>query len=196
MSLKGKKIGVGLTGSHHTFSKVFKQIENLIEQKAEVFPIVSNTVKETDTKFGKATEHLEKLEKITGKKVVTTMPGAEPFGPKNPLDCMLIAPLTGNSMARLANGITDHPVLMAAKSTIRNQNPVVLAVTTNDALGLNGVNLMRLMNAKHIYFVPFGQDNPYKKPNSVSANLDLTIDTIQFALNHEQIQPVILPYVD
>ncbi|RKQ37532.1 dipicolinate synthase subunit B [Oceanobacillus halophilus] len=196
MILEGKRIGIGLTGSHHTFSKVFTQIESLVEKNVEVIPIVSYTVQNTDTKFGTAREHLEKLESITSNKVITSMPEAEPFGPQIPLDCMVIAPLTGNSLAKMANGITDNPVLMAAKSTIRNQSPVVLGVTTNDALGLNGVNLMRLMNSKHIYFIPFGQDNPAKKPNSLVANLDLLEDSIKSALTGEQLQPVIIPFTD
>jgi dipicolinate synthase subunit B len=194
MSLKGKRIGIGLTGSHHTLSKVFSQIENLVNQGAEVIPIASYTVQNTETKFGRGEEHLQKLEELTGQKVITSIPDAEPLGPDNPLDCMVIAPLTGNSMAKFSNGITDNPVLMAAKSTIRNQNPVVLSVTTNDALGLNGVNLMRLLNSKYIYFVPFGQDNPMKKPNSLVANLDLLEDTIKSAIDHEQLQPIIIPF--
>ncbi|WP_068672352.1 dipicolinate synthase subunit B [Oceanobacillus sp. Castelsardo] len=194
MNLKGKRVGVGLTGSHHTFSKVFLQIENLMNQGVEVIPIASYTVQSTETKFGRGEDHLKKLEELTGQKVITSMPDAEPLGPDKPLDCMVIAPLTGNSMAKFANGITDNPVLMAAKSTIRNQNPVVLSVTTNDALGLNGVNLMRLLNSKYIFFVPFGQDNPMKKPNSLVANLDLLEDTIKSAIDHEQLQPIIIPF--
>lgn len=196
MSLAGKRIGFGLTGSHHTHSQVFPQIEKLIEEQAEVIPIVSYTVQTIDTKFGKATEHIEKLEAITGKKVVKTIPEAEPFGPKYPLDCMVIAPLTGNSLSKLSNALTDNPVLMAAKSTMRNQNPVLLGVTTNDALGLNGINLMRLMNSKNIYFIPFGQDDPYKKPNSLTANLDFLVDSVKSALNGKQVQPIIIPYMD
>ncbi|KKE78415.1 dipicolinate synthase subunit B [Oceanobacillus caeni] len=194
MNLKGKRIGIGLTGSHHTFSKVFLQIENLVNKGVEVIPIASYTVQSTETKFGRGEDHLNKLEELTGQKVITSMPDAEPLGPDKPLDCMVIAPLTGNSMAKLANGITDNPVLMAAKSTIRNQNPVVLSVTTNDALGLNGINLARLLNSKFIYFVPFGQDNPMKKPNSLVANLDLLEDTIKSALDREQLQPIIIPF--
>ncbi|PAV30051.1 dipicolinate synthase subunit B [Virgibacillus profundi] len=194
MSLEGKRIGFGLTGSHHTYSQIFPQIEKLMAEKAEVIPIVSYTVKNIDTKFGKAEEHIEKIESITGKRVISTMPEAEPLGPKNPLDCMIIAPLTGNSLSKMANALTDSPVLMAAKSTMRNQSPVVLGITTNDALGLNGVNLMRLMATKYIYFIPYGQDNPYKKPNSLVANLDYLVDTVKAALEHEQIQPVIIPY--
>ena len=194
MSLEGKRIGFGITASHCTFSEVFPQLERLMQLKAEVVPIVTYTVRTTDTKFGKAKDHIDKIESITGKKVITTIPEAEPLGPNSPLDCMVIAPLTGNSLSRLANGITDSPVLMAAKATMRNQSPVVLGIATNDALGLNGVNLMRLMNAKFVYFVPYGQDQPYLKPNSLVADLNLLPETVSFALEHEQLQPVIVPY--
>ncbi|OZU90271.1 dipicolinate synthase subunit B [Virgibacillus indicus] len=194
MNLEGKRIGIGLTGSHHSYRLIFPQIEKLMAEKAEVIPIVSYTVKNIDTKFGKAEEHIEKLESITGKQVISTMPGAEPLGPKEPLDCMVIAPLTGNSLSKLANALIDSPVLMAAKSTMRNQSPVVLGLTTNDALGLNGVNLMRLMASKYIYFIPYGQDNPFKKPNSMVADWDSLVDTVKAALLHKQIQPVIIPH--
>ncbi|RLL45365.1 dipicolinate synthase subunit B [Oceanobacillus piezotolerans] len=194
MTLAGKRIGFGLTGSHHTFQHVFPIIENLMSKQVEIFPMVSFTVLTTDTKFGKAEDHVRKLEELTGKKVTKTMPEAEPFGPDTPLDCMVIAPMTGNSMAKFANGITDNPVLMAAKSTIRNQNPVVLGITTNDALGMNGMNLMKLLNSKHIYFIPFGQDNPKSKPNSLVAKLDYLEDTVENAINGKQIQPVIVPF--
>lgn len=194
MDLSGKRIGFGLTGSHCTYDQVFPQIERLIELNADVIPIVTYTVRTTDTKFGKAEDHIEKIESITGKQVISTMPEAEPLGPKMPLDCMVIAPLTGNSLSKLANALTDSPVLMAAKATMRNQQPVVLGVSTNDALGLNGVNLMRLMASKFIYFIPYGQDDPYKKPNSLVAKMDLLPETIESALEFKQFQPVIVPH--
>src|SRR5699024_9383841 len=120
--------------------------------------IVSYTVQNTDTKFGKAKDHIKKIEEITKRKVIATIPDAEPLGPKEPVDCMIIAPLTGNSMSKMANGLTDTPVLMAAKATLRNGSPVLLSIATNDALGMNGVNLMRLISSKNFYFIPFGQD--------------------------------------
>lgn len=194
MSLKGKRIGFGLTGSHCTYDAVYPQIQKLVDEQAEVVPIVTYTVRNTDTKYGKAEEHIEKIEGITKKRVISTIPEAEPLGPKEPLDIMVIAPLTGNSLSKFANAITDSPVLMAAKATLRNRRPVVLGISTNDALGLNGVNLMRLMSSKLIYFIPFGQDNPFKKPTSLVAKMDLLVPTVEKALNHEQIQPVIVPY--
>jgi len=195
MSLAGMRIGFGLTGSHHTYSRVFLELEKLVAGEVDVIPIVSNTVMEMDTKFGKGSEHVERIETITGKRVISTIPEAEPLGPDFPLDCMVIAPLTGNLLSKLANAHTDNAVLMAAKSTIRNQKPVVLGITTNDALGLNGVNLMTLMNSKHIYFIPFGQDNPDTKPNSLVSNLDLLEETIESALKSKQLQPVIIPFI-
>lgn len=194
MSLKGKRIGFGLTGSHCTYDAVYPQIQKLVDLEAEVVPIVTYTVRNTDTKYGRAEEHIEKIEEMTKKRVIATIPEAEPLGPKEPLDCMVIAPLTGNSLSKFANAITDSPVLMAAKATLRNRCPVVLGISTNDALGLNGVNLMRLMSSKLIYFIPFGQDNPFKKPTSLVAKMDLLVPTVEKALQHEQLQPVIIPY--
>ncbi|GAA0445085.1 dipicolinate synthase subunit B [Lentibacillus halophilus] len=194
MSLEGKRIGFGITGSHCTYDQVFPQLENLMETGADVVPIISYTVQNTDSKFGYAADHVSKIESITGKRAIRTMPEAEPLGPDFPLDCMLIAPLTGNSMSKLANALTDTPVLMAAKATIRNQQPVVLGIATNDALGMNGVNLMRLMASKYYYFIPYGQDNPRKKPNSLVSDMSQVSATIESALNYEQIQPVIIPY--
>src|SRR5699024_9673761 len=162
--------------------------------KADVIPIVSYTVQHTDTKFGEANSHISRIESITKKKVISTMPEAEPLGPKMPLDCIVIAPLTGNSLSKFANGLTDSPPLMAAKATLRNRRPVVLAVSTNDALGLNGVNLMRLVNSKNVFFVPFGQDDPFKKPTSLVAKLDRLVPTVIDALNFKQIQPIIIPH--
>ncbi|MGE7185253.1 dipicolinate synthase subunit B [Peribacillus sp. NPDC006672] len=192
MSLQGKRIGFGLTGSHCTYDEVFPEIEKLVNEGAEVIPIVTSTVQNTETRFGKGEDWIERIEKLTGNHVVDTIVKAEPLGPKLPLDCMVIAPLTGNSMSKMANALTDSPVLMAAKATMRNHRPVVVAISTNDALGLNGVNLMRLMAAKDIYFVPYGQDNPMGKPSSMVARMSMLRDTIVAALEREQIQPVIV----
>ncbi|KFZ43259.1 dipicolinate synthase subunit B [Anoxybacillus flavithermus] len=194
MNVQGKRIGFGLTGSHCTYDAVMPEIEKLIAKGADVIPIVSYTVQSTNTRFGKGEEWVKKLEEMTGHQVIDTIVKAEPLGPKLPLDCMVIAPLTGNSMSKLANAMTDSPVLMAAKATMRNHRPVVIGISTNDALGLNGVNLMRLMAAKNIYFIPFGQDDPFKKPNSMVAHMPLLLDTVEAALEGRQIQPVIVEY--
>ncbi|MGE7601740.1 dipicolinate synthase subunit B [Peribacillus sp. NPDC097675] len=192
MSLKGKRIGFGLTGSHCTYDSVFPEIEKLINEGAEVIPVVTSTVQNTETRFGNGEDWVARIEQLTGNQAVDTIVKAEPLGPKLPLDCMVIAPMTGNSMSKMANALTDSPVLMAAKATMRNHRPVVVAISTNDALGLNGINLMRLMAAKDIYFVPYGQDNPEGKPSSMVARMSLIRDTIVAAIDGEQIQPVII----
>lgn len=192
MSLKGKKIGFGLTGSHCTYDAVFPEIEKLVNAGAEVLPVVTFTVKNTETRFGKGEDWVQRIEELTGNNVIDSIVKAEPLGPKIPLDCMVIAPLTGNSMSKFANAMTDSPVLMAAKATLRNQKPVVLGISTNDALGLNGVNLMRLMATKNIYMIPFGQDDPVKKPNSMVARMGLLTETIIEAMDGKQLQPVLV----
>src|SRR5699024_9414818 len=166
----------------------------LVSAGANVRPVVSYNVQNTDTRFGRAADHLKKLEQLTGNKPVTTIVEAETFGPNNPVDCMVVAPLTGNSLSKLANAITDTPSLMATKATMRNQSPIVLAISTNDALGLNGVNLMKLIAAKGIYLVPFGQDNPTSKPNSLISKMELIPETVEKALEGKQLQPIITTY--
>ncbi|MGI8315141.1 dipicolinate synthase subunit B [Halobacillus mangrovi] len=190
--LKGKVVGFGLTGSHCTYDEVFPVMQELVDMGAKVIPVLSYTVQKTDTRFGDAADHLVRIKEITGEEPIMTIPDAEPLGPKRPLDCMVIAPMTGNSTSKFANALTDSPVLMAAKATLRNGSPVVVAVSTNDALGLNGVNIMRLMATKNIYFVPLGQDHPYKKPNSLVADMTLIPKTIESAIQGIQLQPVLI----
>lgn len=192
LRLKDKHIGFGLTGSHCTYEEVVPQFQRLIDEGATVTPFVTYTVKNTVTKFGDGKDWVKKVEEMTGNEAVDSIVKAEPFGPANPLDCMVIAPLTGNSLSKFANAMTDSPVLMGAKATLRNGNPVVLGISTNDGLGLNGVNIMKLMTTKNIYFIPYGQDNPYQKPNSLVANMELLVDTIESALNGKQHQPVLI----
>ena len=192
MSLNGKRIGFGLTGSHCTYDAVYPEIERLVSAGAEVLPVVTSTVKSTETRFGKGEDWIERIEALTGKKAIDSIVSAEPLGPKIPLDCMVIAPITGNSMSKFANAMTDNPVLMAAKATLRNQKPVVLGISTNDALGLNGVNLMRLMATKNIYFIPYGQDDPEEKPTSMVARMPMLSQTVKAALVGKQLQPVIV----
>jgi dipicolinate synthase subunit B len=192
MKITGKRIGFGLTGSHCTYDEVYPEIEKLINGGAEVIPIVTHTVKNTDTRFGKGEDWVAKIEKLTNRKVIDTIVDAEPLGPKMPLDCMVIAPMTGVSMSKFANAQNDSPVLMAAKATLRNHRPVVLGISTNDALGLNGVNLMRLLSTKDIFFIPFGQDDPHNKPNSMVARMESLMETVEFALEMKQIQPILI----
>ncbi|WP_428908612.1 dipicolinate synthase subunit B [Niallia sp. Krafla_26] len=192
MNLKGKRIGFGLTGSHCTYDAVFPEIERLVNAGAEVVPVVTFTVKNTTTRFGKGEDWIQRIEEVTGNKIIDSIVAAEPLGPRIPVDCMVIAPLTGASMSKFANALSDSPVLMAAKATLRNQKPVVLGISTNDALGLNGINLMRLMSTKNIYFIPYGQDDPVNKPNSMVARMPLLLDTVEAALEGKQLQPVLV----
>jgi dipicolinate synthase subunit B len=192
MNLKGKHIGFGITASHCTYSQVVPQIEKLVEAGCNVSVFVTYTVKTTSTRFGKASDWISKLEEISGKKVVDSIVDAEPYGPKTPVDCMVIAPLTGNSMSKFANAQTDSPVLMAAKATLRNGSPVVLGISTNDGLGLNLQNIAKLIVAKNIYFIPFGQDDPIKKPNSLVSHMDLLVETVEHAILGKQNQPILL----
>ena len=192
MSLNGKRIGFGLTGSHCTYDAVFPEIEKLVNAGAEVVPIVTATVKNTTTRFGEGEDWIKRIEELTGHKVIDSIIAAEPLGPKMPVDCMVVAPITGASMSKFANALSDSPVLMAAKATLRNQKPVVLGISTNDALGLNGVNIMRLMSTKNIYFIPYGQDDPFKKPNSMVARMSMLVETVEEAIIGKQIQPVIV----
>ncbi|MCI2255481.1 dipicolinate synthase subunit B [Domibacillus sp. PGB-M46] len=194
LSLKGRRIGFGITGSHCTFEEIVPVVAKLKELGAEVVPVATNTVQKEASRFGSAGEWLKKVEEVAGQKAITTIQDAEPLGPKNPVDCMVIAPMTGNSISKFANAATDSPVLMAAKATLRNGSPVVLAVSTNDALGLNSQNIVKLLNMKNIYFVPFGQDDPIKKPNSLVAFMDLIPATVSQALSHKQIQPLLKEY--
>lgn len=192
MKLKGIRIGFCVTGSFCTFSEIIPQIQKLVEEGAEVIPIFSYSVDTMDTRFFAAKDFKEIVENITGRKVINTIVEAEPIGPKKMLDVVVIAPCTGNSLAKLAMGITDTPVIMAAKAHLRNLKPVVIAVSTNDGLGNNGKNIALLMNTKNIYFVPFRQDNPVEKANSIVADMDKIYDTVLCALEGRQIQPVMI----
>ncbi|MGZ4030799.1 MAG: dipicolinate synthase subunit B [Tumebacillaceae bacterium] len=192
MDLKGKTIGFGLTGSHCTYAEVQPQMEELVKLGARVIPVLSYTVQSTTTRFAEADEWVATIERITGEKAIKSIPEAEPLGPTKLLDVMLIAPCTGNSLAKFANAMNESPVLMAAKATMRNDRPVVLSISTNDGLGLNAVNIGRLLAAKNIYFVPFGQDDPVKKMNSLVARNELIIPTLEHALERKQLQPMIV----
>lgn len=188
------KIGFAITSSYCTVEKIMAQILELVKAGYEVIPIASPGVVSCDTRFGKGKDFKEVLEKITGKKVVDSIIEAERFGPSEKLDLLVIAPATGNFIAKLAHGITDTPVTMATKATLRNQSPIVIGISTNDGLGLNGENIMKLLNTKNIYFIPFGQDNYETKPNSLISHFDMLLPTIEEALNNNQIQPVLKEY--
>lgn len=194
MNLKGIKLGVALCGSYCTYDVVFKEIEKLVELGVEVYPIMSKAAYTTDTRFGNANAFVSRLENISGRKVISTIVDVEPLGPKNVIDALLIAPCTGNSMAKLASAITDTVVTMAAKGLMRNQKPVIIALATNDGLGLNLKNIGALKNMTNIFFVPLGQDNYLNKPNSLVAHMDLIPQTIEKALDYEQLQPILRSY--
>lgn len=186
------RVGAVLTGSHCTMEEVLPQLQALRDAGAELVPILSYTVAATDNRFYSVAELKEALRRISGSEIITTITGAEPIGPRKLLDVVAVMPATGNTIAKMANGIADTPSLMAVKAQLRNQRPVVVAISTNDALGVNARNIGALMNMKDIYFVPFGQDDPLGKPRSLVARLDLLGDTIQAALKGRQLQPMVL----
>ena len=191
MKLKGKKIGVALTGSFCTYEKTFVQLRKLKEEGAEIVTIFSNVSQTIDSRFGSPQDFMKEAEEITGSRPLLTISQAEPIGPKSLLDLLIILPCTGNTAAKLANGITDSPVLMAEKAQLRNEKPLLISISTNDALGMNMKNIGILLNVKHIFFVPFGQDDPEKKPNSMIARTEMLIPAVEAALEERQYQPVI-----
>ena len=185
------KIGFALCGSYCTFSKVFPVME-LLSRDYTVTPIFSEAAYTTDTRFGTAKEHKEMAEEICGITPIHTIVHAEPIGPGRLFDILVIAPCTGNTLAKLAHGIADGPVTMAVKSHLRNGRPVLIAVSTNDALGTAAENIGRLMSRKHYYFVPFRQDDPQNKPRSMVADFSAIPVALEAALNELQLQPIIV----
>lgn len=192
MLLNGIKVGLGITGSFCTFETILVEINRLVEEGADVYPIISYNVDEMDTRFGMAEEWKEKIKQATGKELISNIQDAEPIGPKGYLDILVIAPCTGNTLGKLANAITDTPVCMAYKAHLRNNKPVVIGISTNDGLGSNAKNIGILLDKKNVYFVPFGQDDPIKKGNSLIAKYNMIIPTILEALNGKQIQPLLV----
>lgn len=185
-------VGFAITGSFCTFAKIKTVIQSLVDQNMHVIPIFSDKTQTMDNRFGKADEFVAYVQEVTKEKGIFTIQEAEPIGPTGYLDALVIAPCTGNTMAKLCAGITDSPVLMAAKAHLRNEKPLIISVSTNDALGMNFKNIGMLMNMKNIYFVPFGQDNYEKKPTSMIAHTEMIADTIEMALKGKQIQPVVV----
>lgn len=184
-------IGFALCGSFCTYEKIFPVMEELTK-KHTVIPIFSFAAATVDSRFGTAKEHLARAETICGRKAMTSIPDVEPIGPKKLLDVLVIAPCTGNTLAKLAHSIADTPVTMAAKSHLRNGRPVVVAVSTNDALAGAAENIGKLLGRKHYYFVPFGQDDPINKPTSMVADFTKIEATAKAALGGRQIQPVLM----
>ena len=186
-----KNIGYAFCGSYCTFDKGIAALQRICGLYTSVTPIMSENACKTDSRFGTARSFIDRIEAITGKTIISTIAGAEPFGPKALLDILVIAPCTGNTVAKLASGITDTSVTMAAKAHLRNRRPVLIAVSTNDGLTGNAANIGKLINRKDIYFVPYYQDDPVKKPGSVIADFDLLPAAVEAALRGVQLQPVL-----
>lgn len=192
MNLENLKIGLGITGSFCNFNEVKNVIESLKQEKvSEIIPIVSFNTKNLDTRFYKAKEFITMLEETTNNKVIDTIVKAEPVGPKNLVDVIVICPCTGNTLAKLAHGITDTPVLMATKGHLRNNKPVVIGVSTNDGLGKSLQNIATLIDTKNFYFIPFRQDDYLSKPKSLVLDYTYIIDSIKLAMVQKQIQPIL-----
>lgn len=192
MDFTNLTIGYGITGSFCTHAKSREQIQRLLELGATVIPIFSYETQQGTTRFGNCAEYVQSICDMTGSKGIRSIVEAEPIGPTACQDMMIIAPCTGNTAAKLWNGITDTPVLMAAKAHMRNQKPLVIAIATNDALGMNFKSIGNLMCVKGIYFVPFGQDSYIGKPNSLVADFEQIADTMEWARSGKQIQPLLL----
>ncbi|MGN1098655.1 MAG: dipicolinate synthase subunit B [Clostridia bacterium] len=192
MDLTQVKLGFALTGSFCTFRKVIDEMRHISGSGVELFPIMSANASSTDTRFGKAADFVAEIEDICRKKVISTIAEAEPIGPKKMLDALLIAPCTGNTLGKMAHGVTDTSVTMAAKATLRNHRPVIIAPSTNDALGASAKNIGFLLNSKNIYFVPFAQDDPISKSASMVAKWNMLLPAVEAALEGRQLQPVIL----
>jgi dipicolinate synthase subunit B len=184
-------IGFALCGSYCTFDKAIAALEGVCAKFGNVTPIMSENAYKTDSRYGTAAGFIDKIESICGKKIISTIAEAEPIGPKALLDILVIAPCTGNTVAKLASGVTDTSVTMAAKAHLRNGRPLLIAVSTNDGLSGNAPNIGYLLNKKNVYFVPFYQDDPMKKPNSLVAEFDVLNDAIEAALKGVQLQPVL-----
>ena len=190
--MKDITLGYAFCGSFCTIKQSLSALEQLCQLPIKVKPIMSEIVYKTDTRFGTANELIEKVEELCKDKIIHTIAGAEPIGPKNLLDILVVAPCTGNTLAKTANGITDTPVTMAIKAHLRNNKPVVLGIATNDALGASAKNIGLLHNTKNIYFVPYGQDDPHSKNNSLVCDFTRITETVEAALEGKQIQPVFL----
>ena len=186
------RVGFALCGSFCTFEKAILQMEKLASAGFEIIPIMSFNAYSTDTRFGRAEDIKRRIENICGRRIISEIRDAEPIGPKKMTDIMVVAPCTGNTAAKLANAVTDTPVTMAVKSHLRQSKPVLLSIATNDALGASAKNIGLLMNMKHFYFVPFAQDDPQRKPNSLVADFELLLPALKYALDEKQLQPIML----
>ena len=192
MNLEGKKIGFAITGSFCAFRRTINELKKIVKLNAEVFPIMSNRSYTIDTKYGNAKDFINEIEKITQKKILHTIEEIEIFDYKDFADVMVIAPATGNTIAKLANDITDNIVTISVKAHLKTEKPVILAISTSNGLSDSSENIGKLLNRRNYYFVPFRQDNPITKPRSLSFDPSYLIKTIEYALEGEQIQPILL----
>jgi dipicolinate synthase subunit B len=193
MNLEGKKIGFAFTGSFCTFRKTIDELKELSKiPNITIYPIMSFNSYNLDTKFGLAKDFIKEIELLTGNDIIHTIPDSEPIGPKKMFDVLVIAPCSGNTISKLANDIIDTPVTMAVKSHLRNNRPVVIGISTNNALSGAAENIGKLLNRKNYFFIPFKQDNPITKPNSIVFDPTYIKRTLEYALDKEQIQPIIL----
>lgn len=192
ISVSDVRVGFAMCGSYCTFAQAMETLERVCGMYKDVTPIMSENAYITDTRFGKASDFVERIEKLCGKSVISTIKQAEPIGPKGLLDILVIAPCTGNTLAKMANGVTDSSVTMAAKAHLRNGRPVLVAVSTNDALCGNAENIGKLLGRKNYYFVPFCQDDPQGKPCSLVADFTKLPEAIECALSGHQMQPLLL----
>lgn len=192
MEIKNKKIGFVLTGSFCTFNKTINKMKDLKALGADILPIMSINSYTLDTKFNTAKNFIKEIEEICEKEIIHTIPDAEPIGPKHLTDIMIVAPASGNTMAKLAVDIIDTPATMAVKSHLRNDLPVVIAPSTNNGLGANMINIASLINRRNYFFVPFRQDNPITKPRSIVFDPEYIVKTLELALDGKQIEPILL----
>lgn len=191
--LRGLKVGFAFTGSHCTLAKAVEAMAKLYDMGVKIIPIISETVRDSDTRFGSAQSWREEICLAAGgAEIIDSIVAAEPIGPKSLLDVLVIAPCSGNTLGKLACGITDTTVTMSAKAHLRNQKPLVIALSTNDALSANCKNIGLLLNTKNIFFVPFGQDNPMAKATSMVADMQQIPQTVALAAQNIQIQPLLV----
>lgn len=189
--MRVRSVGFAMCGSFCTFSRCFEALDKLKSMGCDILPVMSFNAYSIDTRFGAAADHIKRLEEVCGKSVIHTIEAAEPIGPKNMTDIMLVANCTGNTLAKLAASITDTPVTMAVKSHIRNSRPVLLNIATNDALAGSAKNIFSLLNYKNYYFVPMKQDDYRKKPTSLMGDFGLIPNALENALEYKQLQPVL-----
>lgn len=190
--MRDEVVGFAMTGSFCTFEAVFRELERFTQTFKNVIPIMSEISGTVDTRFGTADDHIQRITELCGRRPLRSIKEVEPIGPKGLLDILVIAPCTGNTLSKMALGITDSTVTMAAKAQLRNEKPVLLAVSTNDGLGASGKNILELMQKRHVYMVPFGQDDPVGKPASLKADMNRITEAAEAALAGEQMQPVLI----